>query len=52
MPVPTVVNPHDDAFVTLAERNYRAFPKIKALVERAADKALKKLYERNSRPAA
>ncbi|MBP6031345.1 MAG: globin-coupled sensor protein [Sphingobium sp.] len=46
MPVPTVVNPHDDAFVTLAERNYRAFPKIKALVERAADKALKKLYER------
>lgn len=37
---------HSEAFVTLTERNYRVFPKIKALVERSADRALKLLYAR------
>ncbi len=35
-----------EAFVTLTDRNYRVFPKIKALVERSAEKALKTLYGR------
>ncbi len=31
-------------FVTLSERNYRVFPKIKAVIDRFAGKALERLY--------
>lgn len=46
MPAHDNANNQDQAFVDLTEQNYKVFPKIRSLVERAADKALSKLYTR------
>ena len=46
MTVTAVEESQPEDFITLTDRNYRVFPRIKSLVERSADKALKLLYAR------